>query len=158
MVEQVQGDIFVDGIGVLIHQANCHHSMQSGIAREIRARYPQAYLADLETPKADYAKLGTFSIAGLPENGRLRYIANLYSQYGHQDGDRKTSYDAMYAGLEAIRDDARFAGLDFAVPHKIGCGLAGGDWTVVRAILEAVFGGPRARMRIFELPAFGAGS
>lgn len=156
MVIEVAGDIFTGGAGVLIHQANCYHSMASGIAREIRERFPEAYAADLRTPKASLEKLGTYSAAEvdrLPEAGnggaadgdstrRFRYVVNLYSQYGFADGNRKTSYDAMYEGLLKVRDDPRFAGLEFAVPFKIGCGLGGGNWKVVSAVLEAVFGDP----------------
>lgn len=155
MIEDVAGDIFAMGSGVLIHQANCHHTMQSGIARDIRERYPEAYAADLATPVSDYAKLGTFSAARVAGHRGPDWIANLYSQFGYRDGDRKTTYDAMFAGLIRIRDDARFVGLDFAVPYRIGCGLAGGNWTVVRAILYAVFtepffpGAPQPRLRVF---------
>lgn len=160
MVIRMEGDIFTCGAGVLIHQANCHHSMASGIAREIKERFPEAYAADLATPKASLEKLGTFSAAevdrppdaadglevnsgrngdGIPIPG-FRYVVNLYSQYGFTDGNRKTSYDAMYDGLLRVRNDPRFSGLVFAVPYKIGCGLGGGNWKVVTAILEAVFG------------------
>lgn len=158
MIEVVQGDVFA-ATGVLIHQANCYHSMASGIAREIRERFPEAYAADTATAKGDLGKLGTFSTARVEKPGSpLRWIVNLYSQYGYQDGDRRTSFDAMFAGLITIREDGRFAGLDFAVPSRIGCGLAGGNWGVVRAILNAVFaesyavGAYQPRLRIHEKP------
>lgn len=154
MIETVPGDIFAGASEVIIHQANCHHSMASGIAKEIRERFPEAYAADCATAQADLGKLGTFSAAEVMRAGSpLRFVVNLYSQYGYRDGDRRTSYDAMLAGLLRVRQDARFAGLSLAVPHRIGCGLAGGDWTVVRAILEAVFGGPEWLLRIYEKPA-----
>ncbi len=163
MVDIIPCDIFAGGAQVLIHQANCYHTMASGIAREIRERYPEAYAADLATPKDSLEKLGTYSvaqvnapsqpgagIAGNPDGPadssvpRLRYIVNLYSQYGFATGNRRTSCDAMFTGLTAIRDDSRFAGLELAVPYMIGCGLGGGNWNVVTAILKAVFSDPYA--------------
>jgi O-acetyl-ADP-ribose deacetylase (regulator of RNase III) len=152
MLIERNGDIFAGGPEVLIHQANCYHTMASGIAKEIRERFPEAYAADLLTPKDSLDKLGTYSAAAVTgpalavdgSEKRLRYIVNLYSQYGHKDGNRKTSYDAMFEGLMRIRDDARFSGLEFGVPYKIGCGLGGGNWNVVLAILRAVFNDPYA--------------
>ncbi len=35
--------------------------MQSGIARQIREKYPEAYEADCKTVAGDIKKLGTFS-------------------------------------------------------------------------------------------------
>jgi O-acetyl-ADP-ribose deacetylase (regulator of RNase III) len=158
MIEVVHADAF-DASGVLIHQANCHHSMASGIAKAVRERFPEAYAADTATVKGDLGKLGTFSAAAVERPGSaLKWIVNLYSQYGYQDGDRRTSYDAMFAGLIKVRDDGRFAGLDFAVPSRIGCGLAGGNWGVVQAILRAVFSEPfgqgarQPMLRIHEKP------
>ncbi len=54
-------NIFDGGAQGIIHQANCQNTMGSGIAREIRARYPEAYEVDCKTIAGDYKKLGTFS-------------------------------------------------------------------------------------------------
>lgn len=142
MIHHIEGDIFdwfeQDGSRAIIHQANCFHTMGSGIARIIREKYPQAYSVDLMTGKGDRNKLGTFSCAEFPND---KYIINLYSQYTYGRGDmgygRDTSYDALYNGLMKINED--FSGMDFAVPYGIGCGLGGASWTVVEVILKRVF-------------------
>ena len=91
--------INLDGI---IHQANCMHIMGGGIALRIRNKFPEAYEADLKTPKADPKKLGTFSVAVLPSNF---HIYNMYSQFSI-GWKRETNYTAVVDGLEAIRQHA----------------------------------------------------
>jgi O-acetyl-ADP-ribose deacetylase (regulator of RNase III) len=56
MIEHVKEDIFQVGkldIHAIIHQANCHCTMGSGIAKFIRERFPKAYEADCKTVKGD---------------------------------------------------------------------------------------------------------
>ena len=125
--------INLDGI---IHQANCMHIMGGGIALRIRNKFPEAYEADLKTPKADPKKLGTFSVGVLPSNF---HIYNMYSQFNIGFG-RMTDYSAVVNGLEAIRENAIENGLKkLGLPKYMGCRLGGGYWPVVRAIIEEVF-------------------
>ncbi len=66
------------GFEGIIHQANCQNTMGSGIAREIRARYPEAYEVDCKTIAGDYKKLGTFSSVKTKDGKFVIY--NCYSQ------------------------------------------------------------------------------
>ena len=47
---------------VIVHGCNCRHAMDAGIAKQIKAAFPEAYAADLATPKGA-GKLGTISTA-----------------------------------------------------------------------------------------------
>ena len=46
---------------------------------------------------------------------------------------------AMQKGLDYIKAWARNNNLTIAIPYKIGCGIANGDWNKVRKIIEKVF-------------------
>lgn len=122
----------------IAHQANCFTTFGAGIAREIKNTFPEAYEADLATESGDDSKLGTFS-KGYNADSNL-YIYNLYSQYVYARGIRVTSYDAMIDGLEKIIADMKLNNISvLGVPARIGCGIAGGNWNIVQAILNSLF-------------------
>src|SRR4051812_24203036 len=102
MVKEIQTDIFLADADIIVHQANCFHTMGSGIARHIRENFPEAYEADCNTTKkGDPKKLGKYSTAKIVTpnaNPRLKYIVNLYSQFEFGRAAKHTSYDAMYDG------------------------------------------------------------
>ena len=76
----ITGDLVkmaVDGkFDAIFHGCNCFHTMGSGIAKQIRVVFPEAYEADLATQHADVSKLGTVSIAG---TGDGLAIVNCYT-------------------------------------------------------------------------------
>lgn len=81
MIEHYAGDIFTAPIQVLIHSANCFHTMGAGIAKDIRLKYPRAYASDCMTKKGDRSnKLGQFSLSA-PADDQPFYILNCYTQY-----------------------------------------------------------------------------
>lgn len=126
----------VDAIG---HQANCFNTMNSGVAKAIRARFPQAYEVDCETVKGDYGKLGDCTVATAASG----LIYNLYGQYNYgYDNKGYTDYSALQSALIEMRDDL-LTGSGFEVVGfpKIGAGLGGGDWDTIAEIINDVFDG-----------------
>lgn len=126
----------VDAIG---HQANCFNTMNSGVAKAIRVRFPQAYEADCETVKGDRSKLGDCTVA----IGGSGLIYNLYGQYNYgYDAKGYTDYTALQSALIEMRDDL-LTGRGFEVVGfpKIGAGLGGGDWDTIEEIINDIFEG-----------------
>jgi len=131
-------NIFDGGAQGIIHQANCQNTMGSGIAREIRARYPEAYEVDCKTIAGDYKKLGTFS--SVKTNDGKFVIYNCYSQYRYGREQRHTNYEAVYTGLSSIEQNAiKFGLTTLSLPYNMGCMLGGGSWRIVSAIIDEVF-------------------
>lgn len=149
MIKTIVEDIFkVPTIDVIAHQANCYCTFGSGIAKTIREKYPAAYEADCKTKKGDLSKLGTFSSATIHDGDRKFVIANVYGQGGfgkRNHGGRDTNYDALYDGLSMLNKfmsescDAHSSTLTLGIPYGIGCGLGGGSWKIVTAMLEDLF-------------------
>jgi O-acetyl-ADP-ribose deacetylase (regulator of RNase III) len=136
MIHEVDANLLEYPLDAIIHQANCFHTMGGGIALRIRQRHPEAYEADLQTKHGDFLKLGKFSVAVLPSN---KHIYNMYSQFSLGMG-KHTNYEAMYNGLKAIEAHAVEGGLKtIGLPKNMGCVLGGGDWRIVRQIIEVVF-------------------
>lgn len=134
-IRYIKGDVLTSPIPMIIHQCNAQDTMGSGVAKAIRDKYPKAYEDYIKyfelIPKAK--RMGMIQITRVsPE----RAICNLIGQYHYLPrGVRHTSYDALTSGFEELKK--QFAG-DIAMP-KIGCGLGGGDWQVVEAIINSIF-------------------
>lgn len=120
---------------VIVQGCNCHCTMNSGIAKQIREQYPQAYAADLTTEKGDKSKLGSYSqcMADRPD-GTSFLIINAYTQhrYGY-DGERYLNYGAIVEAFTQISINHRMDRIGYPA---IGCGLAGGDWSIVSELID----------------------
>lgn len=156
MIINRTGDIFKQhDLHAIVHQANCFHTMGAGIARSIKMMWPEVYEADKKTTHGNKDKLGSFSKA-VVNNGRL-WIYNLYSQYDFRGGGCKTDYFAMEKGLNAINWDLNTPRyyengvIKIGIPCGMGCGLAGGDWKQVLALLEEIYTDDDKTYRDYEL-------
>lgn len=157
MITEIVGNLLeTDKCQVIVHQANLFHTFGAGIARAIRDKFPEAFAADEATSHGETSKLGTYSVGKItnPRGTSIKFIVNLYSQNGIGGQDRQTSYDAMVVGLTKLRDrlEARRDTLTLGIPFQLGCGLANGNWTIVRAIIESIFATSRIPVIIYTLP------
>jgi O-acetyl-ADP-ribose deacetylase (regulator of RNase III) len=121
---------------IIVHGCNCHNTMGSGIAREIRERYPQAYLIDQETPKGARDKLGRYTVS----HAETFAIVNAYTQYDYMPRNKDHfEYAAFQTILDEFAERAEEADgtikLNFGFPY-IGMGLAGGDPNRIIGMLE----------------------
>lgn len=137
MIELIDKNIFEHNAQCIIHQANCHCRMASGIARTISQLYPEAVAADDATKMGDPAKLGTFTSA-TGKDGKIIY--NLYGQFNFGNQKRQTHYEAFYRAMESIHSDVRQKNLTTAsLPYNIGCGLANGSWRIIDAMIRDIW-------------------
>lgn len=152
MVEIIQSDIFEAPVEIIIHQANCFCTMGSGIAKEIKRRYPRAYDSDCMTKSGDPYKLGQFTFAA-PGEDQDKWIINLYGQFRYGKGEpgvRYTDYEALEKGFKAIKSWLEKMGLEktnIGIPYKIGSDRGGGDWNVVESLIREVF--EQSDMQVF---------
>lgn len=120
----------------IFHGCNCFHTMGSGIARQIKHEFPQAYEADLTTQHADVSKLGTVSIA---ESDDGLAIVNCYTQYKYGTNQKHFVESALQLILDkmsiTVNEFKPTDRLHYGFP-LIGCGLAGGDGNVVVSMLQ----------------------
>lgn len=135
-MKYVDGDLIQlakDGkFDVIGHGCNCFLNMGAGIAKSIRAAFPEAYSADWTTRKGDHKKLGTASFV---DYGDL-VVLNLYTQFDYGPGLR-ANYEAIRSCMKWIKK--RYTGKRIGLP-LIGAGLAGGDWNIISKIIEDELG------------------
>lgn len=137
------GNIFDTDMTVIIHQANCFNVMGAGIAKEVKMRYPEAFLADRDhpIPIGSKERLGRHSFAWVDDHSRL--IVNAYGQHRYGRDKKYTDETALLSAIKHVFDKLnvlKTSNPDFPVrvgiPSFIGCGLAGGDWKVVSEGIE----------------------
>ena len=135
MILEKIGDILSIGEGVIVHGCNAQGKMNSGIAKQVRKDYPEAYLIYMDNYRSGLGSISYYSASD------KKIIVNGITQefYGRDPSALYVSYDAMFTVFDNIlRDDflrknAERYGLNFPL---IGCGLANGDWSIVREIID----------------------
>jgi O-acetyl-ADP-ribose deacetylase (regulator of RNase III) len=141
------------GISAIAHSCNTRMIMGGGIAKQIKNRYPQAYQADVNYISNDYDDngqfihpLGNFSKAEVNSkflpNDR-GWIYNMYTQAGIGTGGRQVHYEKFWQALKRVEQDlCKYDGSTppvLGLPYGISCGLAGGNWGVIKAMIEDIF-------------------
>jgi len=137
MLKHEKGDLLAlarDGkFHIIVHGCNCFETMGSGIARQIREEYPEAYEADKKFSFAgDYNKLGNYSVM----LGKQFNIINAYTQYAFNRGvanDDVFEYISFAMILQKLAKSYPTCNIGF--PY-IGMGLAGGEQEVIIGMLE----------------------
>lgn len=117
-------------INVLLHCCNGQGVMNSGIAKQIRQEFPDAF----DMYKAQGYRLGTVSRA----EGIFNMVAQEY--YGY-DGRKYVNYGALANCLKAVDGTLKdymshYAPFKIGIPYKMASDRAGGDWKVVIELVE----------------------
>jgi hypothetical protein len=111
--------------------------MGAGFAKQLRDRFPFAYTDFREQwlPMKPPTMLGKVIYSKVNHNPQNFVVAHclIQKEYG-RDGKRYLSYDGLHDCLtdisKKINDD-----VPISMP-QIGCGLAGGSWGIVEAIIR----------------------
>lgn len=112
---------------VLVHGCNCVNTMGAGVARQVKAVWPEAFDADTKYCTRSREMLGTYSAAVVRDAGRgycALTVINAYTQFAPGNGEDVFDYGAFSDVLERLHRD--FPDKIIGMP-AIGCGLAGGD-------------------------------
>ena len=142
------GDICDAFQNVIIHQVNCQGRMGAGVAKALASKWPKVREEYLRVCKGKSPEelLGAVNFVKVsPDNdhSNFQYVANAFAQLDYRKKNAVgkkcyTDYCAFYKCMKTITNEFP-RGCSFAAPFGIGCGLAGGDWNLVRYILEDTF-------------------
>jgi N-glycosidase YbiA len=145
----VSGDIFDNehGARALAHGCNCQGSMGAGIARTIRARYPDMFEEYRSRCKSE-PRLFNLGDCWLWKEADRPWVFNLGTQEGYWRS--RASYEAIEAALRVMRGQADAEAITSIAIPRIGVGHGGLSWKKVRAIVEAIFGDWLALLIVYE--------
>lgn len=123
------GDILTTDTKYIAHCCNAQGKMNSGVAKAIRAAYPKAF----RVYRDSYETKGLFLGQVIGADCGKHVILNIIGQqnYGY-DGKRYVDYQAIRKAMASINKNVTEP-VSFPL---IGCGLAGGDWTIMSQIIE----------------------
>ena len=158
MIYWKKGNLLESDCDYICHQVNCQGKMNSGIAKQIREKWPVVYKNYMEKYNilngVSAALLGDIQIVGLWDNYYAtdfhQSVINMFSQehYGY-DKRRYTSYDAFWNCLNLIK---RYIPTDKKIgfPYNIGCGLGGANWNVILTMIDTVLADYTVEIYVLE--------
>ena len=151
MIKHIKCDIFESGADIICHQVNCQGVMGSGVAKQVREKYPEIYESYCWYCNQSHELLGKAYPTYIHprHNTKTKVIFNLFAQenYGY-DGQCYTNYEALKTCFEEV---ASYTGYKtIAIPYKIGCARGGGDWNIVYKMIEEVFADSDCEVLICE--------
>ena len=145
-MKEVRGnliELFKEGrFDFMIHGCNCFSSMNAGIAKQIKEEFPEAFRVDYKYEvDAPIDKLGIFSEVSFYGYGT---IINAYTQYNPGANFEYSALESCLYYLKLRCQERRYRkehNLKWRQEPKlglplIGCGIGGGDFKVVKKILE----------------------
>ena len=128
-----------DGNKIICHICNDMGAWGAGFVLALSKRwgYPEHFYRARQT-----YPLGHVDILSVDQDseGNVLYVANMIAQHGvrsNEQGNPPIRYAALAKALSKVNDRAKAIGASLHMP-RIGCGLAGGEWSAVEAILKEV--------------------
>ena len=134
-----QGSILTPTTGHIIHGCNAQGVMGSGVAKVLREKYPTVYTIYKSIYDINGLKLG-WSIPVFVTKDLVVWNLITQDNYG-RTGSRYVSYDAIVKSLEYMQkfidnNSNMFYAVDKTIhAPRIGAGLGGGNWNIIRTIL-----------------------
>ena len=135
-LQVVTGDLLEADAECIVHQTNCvTHGRAAGLAAAIFHKYPWS---DIYATRQEYGEPGSISVhAGSLDEHK---VINLNGQFFPGQPRFYSGFDSEKARLHyfhsALLEIGDLNVKSVAFPYKIGCGLAGGDWTAYHKMIR----------------------
>lgn len=151
MIVYKNGNLLESGCNFICHQVNCQGVMGSGIAKQIRDRWPKVY-DDYISHYKFCMENGTYLLGECigtciyynNDTKDKQYIIDFFSQDKYLPRTVcHTNYQAFRVCCQKLHKTVIISDMPnkkIGFPYKIGCGLAGGDWDTVVRIIEEELG------------------
>lgn len=129
-----KGDLLETDCRLIAHGCNAQGVMGSGVAKAIRAKYPNAYDIYRGVHLDKGLTLGENVLAGIP--GTTTIIVNCITQefYGRDSSRIYIDYKSIRSCMRNLNTILEM--YDEVAMPKIGAGLGGGDWETISIIIE----------------------
>ncbi len=151
-IEFKTGNILDAEETLICQQVNYQKVMGGGLAKQIKNKWPEIYKEYCECID-EYSwelmkEIGLYQMI-LTSDDHL--IGNIFGQKFYGNNGVYTDYIALKNSLDHIKRDAESLKFSIALPYKIGCGLAGGDWNIVYKIIQDIFENSEIKVVIYKL-------
>lgn len=126
-------DLFGVQEGIVCQQVNCRNRMGAGLVKVIYEQFPivkREYHKSFDDSSASEL-YGKYRIVPVTEG---LSVANIYSQFDYGNSEKTgkvyTNGKKLVNAISLISKE--FPDQNLYIPVKIGCGLAGGDWDMIK--------------------------
>jgi O-acetyl-ADP-ribose deacetylase (regulator of RNase III) len=143
------------GRKIIVHVCNDVGAWGAGFVMALSRRWPEPERLYREwfrgiNPSDPPFELGAVQFVAVEPD---IWIANIVGQHGlTSQGDvPPVRYAAIRAGLQSVAAKAKELSAGVHMP-RIGCGLAGGNWDTVGAIVEQELGRQGVAVTVYDLP------
>ena len=129
------GNLLNTNCKYICHQVNCQGKMNSGVAKQIREKYPEVF--EVYAKKYKEFPLGSVLFVET-EDGKC--IGNMFGQdnYGY-DGKQYTSYEAIEQCLTNVYYHCKTYHKTAAFPYGLASVRGGASWDKIYEMIEYIF-------------------
>lgn len=161
-----EGNLLDAQTDVIAHQVNCQGVMGSGVAKQIKEKWPKVFeeYKHIHHPTKTVVSaspglsrmLGICQLVDKTGNNSGEWVANLFAQHDYgRDNKRYTNYEALYTSLSSLKEQMDQEYLtSVAFPYKMSSDRGGADWNVVLAMIKSVFNNTDITIEIWELKQY----
>lgn len=142
-----------DGRKIIVHVCNDIGGWGAGFVVALSKRWSEperAYRAWFRGGESKGFRLGATQFVQVQPD---LWVANIIGQRDIKRGPKGAApirYDAVREGLASVRQRAVELSASVHMP-RIGCGLAGGDWSIVSAIIDEELCAHEINVRVYDL-------
>tara|TARA_Y100000310_G_scaffold13493_1_gene13716 strand:- start:2095 stop:2547 length:453 start_codon:yes stop_codon:yes gene_type:complete len=138
-MKEERGNILDVPRGIICQQVNCQGAMGSGLALQIKKKWPvvyhryRAYVQQFGEDKSNL--LGALQFVIVDKEAPLA-VANVFGQFKYGRDACHTNdlaVDKAFAFLSSVVEERD---TPVYIPYNMGCGLGGGSWAIYQAIVE----------------------
>lgn len=147
MLVYTSGDLLTSQNQVYVNPVNLMGVMGAGLALQFKKRFPEMFDDYAWLCKNKYFKMGEVRIHKIPDSKFPEYIINLPTKNHWKDSSK---IEDVVAGLESLEEAIQKFGFYSVALPKVGCGLGGLDWQVVKPEVHRILGGNLAKITVFE--------
>lgn len=141
------GDILKAPVEAIVNPVNTVGVMGAGLARQIRDRYPDHYVAYREACRRGEVRIGRMFVHDRGEGARPRYIIGFPTK---EDWRAPSKMEYIEAGLRDLARVIREHDIRRVAVPALGAGLGGLDWRAVRPLILRALSDVVADVWIFE--------
>jgi O-acetyl-ADP-ribose deacetylase (regulator of RNase III) len=139
------------GTSIICHICNDKGKWGAGFVLAISKRWEQPERMYRQIKNYILGKVQYVDVLNDDVKDRYIYIANMIAQHNtgpDKDGNPPIRYDALRTCLNDVNSAAMLLEATVHMP-RIGCGLAGGDWSVVEKIIQETL---TVDVYVYDLP------
>ena len=132
MIKKKRGNLLNASKGIIVHGCNAQRVFNSGLAKQIRLKYPEVYASYMKIEEIICGEIYPVII-----DDNLIIVNMITQKYYGNDGRKYVNYDNMNVAFTKLNKYIQRTHVSHILNFpKIGCGLGGGDWRIISEIID----------------------